>query len=826
MLCDITLLLCIVAGLVCMGAMGTSPALEPVSRCPFGCDCRHANRIHCSGRLWKRIPILPSGTASLVIDEAVLPELTVKSFQEKNCERLRKLTITRSYLAKIEVHTFKATPNIQTLHLHNNHLTDLNQVSLSRMNTVSYLDISHNHLQSFPEAFLCQMHNLRRMVLGKNSFANVSFQGSCWRNMHHLNSVYLNLTDMSHASGDTWAGFQWSRIEVLSLENCSIHTLADNFFFHMKDLLEINLRRNNLTVLSHTTFSYLTRMERLFISYNWFTAMDFLTWRHSPNLSILDIGSKYFNFEDISFSELSFYSNLTYLYIRFSNFKRIDDQFLSIGNNSRLKCVLIEFCGLRYIKKGAFQGLRELESLKFPSNRLIATSVYNLTFGLSHTVRIFNFHKNLLQTLPDTLFAGLLANSSLESVQMSLCDITGVLPLSAFKVVPNITRLDFYKNQIQSVLPYTLHTVHYIDMSHNSIQQLKAEFMCSFPNLVALDLSWNIMDQKIPKNIANCTKHLEVLILQRCNIVNLASFNLFPNLRSLSLSNNGIINIDSINTLKLQSLTSLDISANIIRHSLPSNMFSNFRNLSMLNVSYLRLARISPSFFRPLVNLKSLDISMATLENIHVNLFSSATFLEHIKFTGNPLMCTCEMLPFFRFLHKNNIFAEGITKIHPFHTTCLQSGVTIDFLDFSLTEQYCSPDREAVQIIISFIISCAAIVISSTVYRYRWYLKYGCYNIKRNVYNYYSSKNNSIYQFDAFVSCSSHDLPWVLEEMVPAVETRQNKKLCIYSRNWLAGKKIVDYIIHSIDASRRVVLVVTNSFAKSTWCGDEMQLAR
>ena len=821
---DNTMLLYVTAVLMSVIVIETNPTAAQDTRCPFGCDCRYATKVHCRGRLWTDIPHLPTGSSSLSIDEAYIPKLSEENFHERNCEHLTSFALTHSHLATVDDDTFKATPILQTLQIARNKLIKLHPTLFSFLRNVSYLDISYNFLQVFPETSLCELHNLQHAVLGKNPYDYVSFQHCCWREMHQITSVYLNMTNMAHATKDTWIGLQWSNVEILSLESCKVQNLTADFFHHLQNLVEINLTKNNLTHLGHRIFMNLLRLERIFIAYNPFITIDFSVWKNSQYLSTLEIGTSHLNIENLDFSNLSVYKHLKHFYVRSSKFEKINDQFISIGNNSSIRVVLIEFCGLRHIYRDAFKGLRSLISLQLPSNRLNATSIRNLTFGLSDTVKQLNFHKNHIENLPDTLFEGLSLNSSVESVQMSLCFISGVLPLSTFKRLPNISRLDFYKNEIQSVAPYRLATVRYIDMSYNSMNQITVEFMCSFPNLVGLDLSWNSLNHRIPRTVVNCTTHLEQLYLQRCNIMDLSGFNLFPKLKTLDLSNNYIRDINNITTLELKSLTRLHISGNPLHHSLPVNMFVNFKNLILLNLSDLSIASISPSLFRPLINLQSLDISSNTLENIQVNSFSNATYLRHIKFTNNPLICSCDMLSFFRYLHKKNIYAEGIAD--PLETTCLQSGVEINFIDFNLTDEDCRPDRQVTIIIVAFISVCFLSVILSIIYRYRWYLRYGCYAVKRNVYNYYNTYSESTFLFDAFVSCSSHDLPWVMDEMVPAVETKQDKKLCIYSRNWLAGKEIVDYIVHSIDASRRVVLVVTNNFAKSTWCSDEMQLAR
>ena len=57
-------------------------------------------------------------------------------------------------------------------------------------------------------------------------------------------------------------------------------------------------------------------------------------------------------------------------------------------------------------------------------------------------------------------------------------------------------------------------------------------------------------------------------------------------------------------------------------------------------------------------------------------------------------------------------------------------------------------------------------------------------------------------------------------------QQQQNRiKLCVYERDFIAGKQISDCITESIRNSRKVILVVSKNFAQSPWCRFETDLA-
>ncbi|XP_017324018.2 toll-like receptor 13 isoform X1 [Ictalurus punctatus] len=82
-------------------------------------------------------------------------------------------------------------------------------------------------------------------------------------------------------------------------------------------------------------------------------------------------------------------------------------------------------------------------------------------------------------------------------------------------------------------------------------------------------------------------------------------------------------------------------------------------------------------------------------------------------------------------------------------------------------------------------------------------------------------------KYDAFVSFSSHDEVWVLEEFAPKLEEQGQPRLrlCLHSRDFEVGKGIVDNIAESIYSSRRTVCVLSRRYLRSDWCSLEMRVA-
>ncbi|KAL4218406.1 hypothetical protein ACF0H5_023142 [Mactra antiquata] len=81
------------------------------------------------------------------------------------------------------------------------------------------------------------------------------------------------------------------------------------------------------------------------------------------------------------------------------------------------------------------------------------------------------------------------------------------------------------------------------------------------------------------------------------------------------------------------------------------------------------------------------------------------------------------------------------------------------------------------------------------------------------------------YLYDAFVAYSQNDSDWVTGKLLPILETEYEYKLCIHERDFGVGAYINDNIVQNINNSKRMLLVLSESFVNSGWCNFELKLA-
>ncbi|KAK2188498.1 hypothetical protein NP493_130g00006 [Ridgeia piscesae] len=115
-------------------------------------------------------------------------------------------------------------------------------------------------------------------------------------------------------------------------------------------------------------------------------------------------------------------------------------------------------------------------------------------------------------------------------------------------------------------------------------------------------------------------------------------------------------------------------------------------------------------------------------------------------------------------------------------------------------------------------------IVFALVCRGRWYIRYYIFLIRSRRRRHLDRADGS-YVYDAFVAHNSNDASWVVRHLLPRLETEGRYRLCLHQRDWPIGREISENIVESIEASRKVIVVLSNNFAQSQWCRMELEMA-
>ncbi|XP_059057835.1 toll-like receptor 13 [Achroia grisella] len=88
------------------------------------------------------------------------------------------------------------------------------------------------------------------------------------------------------------------------------------------------------------------------------------------------------------------------------------------------------------------------------------------------------------------------------------------------------------------------------------------------------------------------------------------------------------------------------------------------------------------------------------------------------------------------------------------------------------------------------------------------------------------NEDGKIYTYDVFVSYCNDDRAWMLDYLLPHLETECSVSVCLHERDFQVGLSILENIVSCMDRSRTIMLVLSKQFLRSQWCQFEMHLAQ
>ncbi|XP_033235486.1 protein toll-like isoform X2 [Drosophila pseudoobscura] len=250
--------------------------------------------------------------------------------------------------------------------------------------------------------------------------------------------------------------------------------------------------------------------------------------------------------------------------------------------------------------------------------------------------------------------------------------------------------------------------------------------------------------------------------------------------------------------------------------SLPSNSLPGYAKLAHLYLANNRLTEIDqlPE------NIITLDIrnnSISVLNKQMRDFFDkrlAANSQLKLQLSGNPWTCTCEEKDFLFFVRSSK-YIENLNDIY-----CGGTGKVLNLMDES---DLCPSGLvHYVTVAISFmiIISTINLIVYFKQPLLIWFYEHNvCMSLAAQ------REFEKQKKFDAFLSFTHKDEE-LIEEFVERLENGAYKfRLCFYLRDWLVGVPIPECISQSVKDSKRVIILMTNHFLKSTWGRLEFRLA-
>ena len=653
-----------------------------------------------------------------------------------------------------------------------------------------------------------------------------------------------------------------SSVQELWLGDSNITSIDQNDFKTLTNAVVVNLKYCNIQFVSKGTFSKLYKLQYLIISWNPLTleavTNTFCSLPQSSqelNVTLKGIFEKEVSekFPNLKLLKCLGLRNITTL--------DLSDNMLGVSHIQSIFCA-----SNRTVSNYILNGMTLVDPLRIRGN------VFKCFQGVD--INSISLTANVLSDVSNNSFTHL---TYLKSLDLSECEAARhITSIGAFRELSNLTQLILGQNNFRNFAVFSnapkgaLDQLELLSINKNNFLRF-GSFSCdAFQSLQTLDISGNIprlelIPNKFIYNLASLRtiklnqltfvrlrgnpfysgslqniemEYMEISITQISseifqNITNLKSISLEalnskPRYREVYNYETGLEHFLFYAFQNLPKLTNLNLKSVGMR-TLKSEMFSGTDNLSCLNLQSNRIYQIFEGSISHLSQLTLLQLDHNSIASLNASVLPQPENQLNISAPFNTWNCDCSLLWFLNLMRnrKSSKFRISGQKNYICHSPSYVVDLKVTKYQPSKHECVFNPLTSTYFIMLYTSVSLVVILLFvSTVFRFRWHIYFAYINTKARIRGYKELNDPREYEYDAFVAYNRDDTNWVTGYLRKVLEKQNKLKLCLHDRDWLGGIDIVDNIQQSIDKSRKVVLIITNAFARSNWCQLELTMAQ
>lgn len=577
-------------------------------------------------------------------------------------------------------------------------------------------------------------------------------------------------------------------------------------------------------------------------------------------------------------------SNITEILFSHNNIARVTKETFANIKGLNITALHMDYCNVSFIANDSFVDFPSLTHLDISGNRKMP--IGELLQALRNTsINTLFLNQTGLKEIPREL--ELLPLKNVYSFGLGGNQVSNVNSTLLSIGVPALRYLYLNGNRLNEISFITaLPNISVLNLGNNHIESSGLNFCVngaeSPRHLRYLDLSWNFLSNiSVFESEGHCLPRLQTLILNNnYHIFNVPDnvFSRLPRIRTILLkyvSESIIIeplafNVSTLHELRLTTSEQLFLKptlatvnmfkhcpdlrvlhfTNVIFKDLSNNltdMFSHLMHIQDFKIKYGIIWDVS--FLSNMTNLTKLNVfgnyiqgwDSTVFTNLPLREISFArnqisiinqtsfpddtwTNLKRISFSSNPFECTCKSVWFIEWLQRNR---EKVTNYPDLYSCQYPERWRNKFLyDYKPPNNECKPPIDAITVI-GIGLGCLGgvfLLLGIIVYKGRYHIKHRMYLVQ-SLQPYDRIPDGEEFVYDAFVAHHINDRLWVINHLLPFLEKQKNLRLCLHERDFLPGNFIADNIINNMNVSRKILLVLSEDFARSEWCQFEASTA-
>ena len=798
-----------------------------------------------------------------------LTSLPENLFNSAALTDLKELDLEHNELGYLSSTQFAALENLHTLKLGYNNFTTF-KPGLFRSNPISDLHINNNKIELLPDDFLTGniSKTLKKLLIGSNKLKKIPqciFKKNASEAIFpELKELHLGRNNISKLPNELLSSTNWSLLSLIDLSFNQLETLPQ-YIFHSSALSRLEFltfSHNRITVLEKELFTsiYLQNLTAIDFSYNNITDIPIETF-HSHYLGKL----QKINFGHNKISELAvklfgspYLPNLNIIDFSYNQINSIPSGFLE---NHRV-CLL-------NLAKNKISSLGDIitEVLGDASRQRSCKRKLNVSYNVL-TVQQTNFIELMMTghingyldlsfnniskfvAFPETHFVSFPE----KPLDENWLNISGNQRFSVINLVKTALEIDLNEIDMSKRSYFTPKSIFHL---HVLIQAFPYEYNCNCEMMKYIKL------QKTPHFKGSLAiyedqdKHHRFLKLYnilnklKCGSPNHLQGKYLSEVKEIELqcehskctdnkkctctetpSNDTIkINCSDIQIKRMplikQNLSKLQIYLDcneIYKFPIADITFSV--NVDLLDLSYNFITNIPDAFFSHYPNITHLNLvgnHLTTLPTAAEWNFISS--LEVLEFRKNNFTCNCSGLQLKETLGWLNA-KPGTTVTDLNQIKCSFPTAVKDKVIYNLSDSLFGCPFVNLVFIMALTLSLLLFfsVLMFITYFFRYYISLFLFIHFGWRFWYSYTEDETLY--DAFISYSSKDSDWVIDQLMNPLENLDPPyNLCLHERDFLIGVPICDNISKAIEGSKCTICVVSKNWLESDWCQFEFRVA-
>lgn len=522
-----------------------------------------------------------------------------------NNSEIIELTIDWCAFDRIPAEIFQIFENLKKFTIKSENIESINKGDLNGANRLESLGIYGNGIH-YGEALFTHTPKIRAFYVfnvEKSYFHEETFKGPYRPKILNLKQSDLTKTDRNDILALS------NDIESIIVANCSIHQIESlNERFNSNQIKWIDFENNFITELNEKSFDQLAHLRILNLLHNSIKTIAPNTFTKLSRLIFL--GLSWNQLDSLTMAMLEGASNVMIATFHGNKIKSIEPNTFSTMKN--LKKLILSYNEISALDARTFNGLNNLEYLELSFNPILSVDAATFSdliklkeLGLRDG-KLTSIDLNAFVQLPNLKFLDLSDNSISQLIKASNRTAgdpsTSAISTPLAKIDKDLLQLFFEHDYILKVLNISF------DRGMDLFNETKD---IVYPNnenkLTMLDLSQNDLTS-LDDDIFNGFENLRGLFLYRNKISTIHShaFNGLSKLTHLDLSQCQLTTIDFDLLSQSSKLQDLNLKDNQIKNVIIPRSMQPFQNLSKMNLEDNKLIW-RPSFNRrvfPKLNVK------------------------------------------------------------------------------------------------------------------------------------------------------------------------------------------------------------------------------